>query len=100
MRPPEQAPQRQTHLVRVRTAVPLAKEAAEAVTVRLADLVPGEGPALVREVPAVAAVADESSSAARRFASSASRRSTASTTKTSGCCQDLSPRRGRSCLAV
>jgi hypothetical protein len=80
-------------------AVLLAKEEAVAATVRLADLVPVDGQAVVLEVPAAVAAAVGSSSAARRFASSASRRSTASTTRTFGCCQDLSLRLGRSCPA-
>ena len=43
MRPPELAPQRLTHPVRVRMAVLLAKEAAVAATVRLAEPRPGGG---------------------------------------------------------
>ncbi len=60
MRPPELAPQRLTHLRRGRTVVRLAKAAAgAAATVRRADLVPAEGPAVVLEVPEAVVAAEE-----------------------------------------
>jgi hypothetical protein len=87
------------HPVRVLMAVLLAKEAA-AATVHPADLVPVAGaPVVVLEVRAVGEAEGGSSFVVRRFANSVSRKLTASTIKTSGYCQDLSPRPARSCLA-